>query len=375
MAESPFDRQNVDDTAQAASDEIFMARAISVAGHARYSTSPNPGVGCVLVRDGRVIGEGWTQPPGQMHAEIMALNACEDARQSTAYTTLEPCAHTGRTGPCCDALIEAGVSRVVAALQDPFAEVSGRGFARLAEAGVEVAVGCMADQARELHAGFLSRVERGRPWVTVKIAASLDGATALANGHSQWITGSEARADVHRLRAASDVIVTGAGTVVADNPRLNARSDVSDRVTQPRAVVLDSGLRSPANSQVLQRDSLVYTREHTVVGDAVAFEHATLPVDASGGLDLSALLADLSRRSVNTVMVEAGAELSGAFIQSGLADRLVLYQAPRLMGADARGMLDLGGLTRMDQVIDLELLGRQQVGNCSKMTFALTARA
>lgn len=348
-----------------------MARAIEVAANARFNTSPNPGVGCVLVRHGNILAEGWTQPPGKPHAEIMALNACDDAHGATAYVTLEPCAHTGRTGPCAGALIDAGVTRVVAALEDPFDRVSGEGFKRLQDAGVEVTTGVMASEARELHAGFLSRIERGRPWMTLKIAASLDGATALANGQSQWITNAQARADVHWMRAASDVVLTGAGTVVADNPRLTARLDSELNIDQPRAVVVDSQFRSPVASHVFQRHSLLYTAPSVSVDSQLPVEHATLPERDGGGLDLQALMADLGTREVNTVMVEAGAVLSGACVRAGLVDRLVVYQAPRLMGSGTRGMFDLGELTRMDQVIDLQLIDAQYIGDCSKMVFAL----
>lgn len=350
-------------------DRTFMARALAVAERARCNTSPNPAVGCVLVRDGQVVAEGWTQPPGGPHAEIVALKNCANPAGTTAYTTLEPCAHHGRTGPCCDALIKAGVSKVVAALQDPFDQVSGQGFARLRAAGVEVVVGVMEDEARKLHAGFMSRLERGRPWVTLKIAASLDGATALANGQSKWITCAKARADVHLLRACSDVVVTGVGTVIADDPMLTARPDSDLSVSQPRTVVLDSELRAPLTSNVYQRNSLVYTLPGTPVPADAVFEHAVLPAVEGNGLSLSALLADLNSRDINDVMVEAGADLSGAFIRAGLVDRLVLYQAPRLMGCGARGMVDLGQLTRMDQVVDLELLESHRVGECTKMVF------
>ncbi|MFK8030766.1 MAG: bifunctional diaminohydroxyphosphoribosylaminopyrimidine deaminase/5-amino-6-(5-phosphoribosylamino)uracil reductase RibD [Gammaproteobacteria bacterium] len=350
-------------------DRAFMTRALEVAQKARFNASPNPAVGCVLVRDGVVVGEGCTQPPGGPHAEIVALNNCDDTHGTTAYTTLEPCAHYGRTGPCCDALIEAGVSRVVAALEDPFEQVRGEGFARLRAAGVEVVVGVLEDQARTLHAGFITRLETGRPWVTVKIAASLDGATALANGQSKWITCSKARADVHRMRACSDVVVTGAGTIVADDPMLTARVDSDWPLTQPRAVVLDSRFRSPAEAHVMQRDSLVYTLADVEVPADALFEHAVLPPDDVAGLSLSALLDDLGSRNVNDVMVEAGAQLSGGFIRAGLADRVVLYQAHKLMGSRSRGMVDLGELTRMDEVIDVELLDTHRLGECTKIVF------
>ncbi len=354
----------------------FMRRALELATRGSYSASPNPSVGCVLVRDSRIIGEGWTQRPGEPHAEIMALASCSDPVGTTAYVTLEPCAHRGRTGPCCDALIEAGVSRVVAAIEDPFPQVSGQGFARLRDAGIDVEIGLLADEARKLHRGFIHRQVTGRPLVRVKIAASLDGATALANGKSKWITCAQARADVHELRAASDVVVTGAGTVIADDPQLTARGLAPDlEVTQPRAVVLDSTLRSPLSAQVFQRRSLVYTALSATVPDGVEFEHASLPADDSGtGLNLAALLDDLGRRQINEVMVEAGPQLSGAFIRAGLADQIVVYQAPRLMGQGARGMVDLGEITSMDQVIDLELLEATRVGTCTRMVFETRAR-
>ena len=354
-----------------ASERAFMARAIEVARRGQYAAAPNSSVGCVLVRDARIVAEGWTQRPGLPHAEIVALSNCADPAGTTAYVTLEPCAHYGRTGPCVDALIKAGVNRVVAALKDPFPEVGGKGIQRLQAAGIDVRVGLLADEASELHAGFIRRQLSGRPFVRVKIAASLDGATALANGQSKWITCEQARADVHALRAASDVVVTGAGTVIADDPMLNARLDTELDMVQPRAVIMDSTLRSPPTAKVFQRNSLVFTLAATPVTDDVAFEHAILPAASNGsGLDLSALLDELGRREINDVLVEAGAGLSGAFIQAGLADRLVIYQAPRLMGQGARGMVDLGQLTSMDQVIDLELIESTRVGSCTKMEFA-----
>ncbi len=343
-----------------------------IAERARYSASPNPGVGCVLVKDGHIVAEGWTQPPGGAHAEIVALDKCDDAKGTTAYVTLEPCAHTGRTGPCSEALVKAGVCKVVAALEDPFPQVSGSGFARLRAAGVDVQTGLLEDQARKVHAGFLCRQRTGRPYVRLKIAASLDGATALANGQSKWITCDAARADVHEQRAISDVVVTGVGTVVADNPMLTARLESDLTLTQPRTAVLDSDFRSPPESHVFKRHSLVYTLASTEVPEGVVFEHATLPASTDRqGLDLKVLLDDLGRRGINNVLVEAGATLSGAFVRQNLVNELVLYQAPRLMGSAARGMLDLGTLTSMAEVIDLNLVSSTQIGSCTKMIFNL----
>lgn len=348
-----------------------MRRALALARLAAYSVSPNPSVGCVLTRADAIVGEGWTQPPGGAHAEIKALSTCTDPRGTTAYVTLEPCAHTGRTGPCCEALIEAGVARVVAAIEDPFEAVRGRGLARLREAGVDVQLGLLADEARRHHAGFLTRVATGRPFVRVKIAASLDGATALSNGESKWITGEAARRDVHWLRAASDAVVTGVGTVIADNPMLTARLDQSHteplRVTQPRAVLLDSDFSSPPQSNLLQRDSLVFTAPDTDV-PAGAFEQAALP-RAGRGLDLGALLDELGRRQHNEVLVEAGPRLTGAFIEARLLDELIVYQAPRLMGAGARTMANIGPFSSMDDVIQLTPVASERVGDCTKMTF------
>lgn len=343
-----------------------MRLALEVAQQAIGLSDPNPRVGCVLK------GSGWqmtgsTQAAGSAHAEVMALRAAREAghdvRGATAYVTLEPCAHHGRTPPCCDALIEAGVRRVVAALQDPFPEVSGQGLARLRQAGVQVEVGLLEAQAREINLGFLSRVRRLRPWVRMKIAASLDGRTALLNGTSQWITGPQARADGHAWRRRAGAVLTGIGTVKDDDPRLDVRLVPTAR--QPLRVVVDSRLEIAAQAQVLQPPgaALVYTTQpgpHALAA-LPGVEVATLPSDPAGKSDLSALLADLARRGVNELHVEAGFRLNGSFLRAGLVDELLVYLAPKMLGA-GRDMAAFGPLEELSGGLDFEFIDCTRVG-------------
>jgi diaminohydroxyphosphoribosylaminopyrimidine deaminase/5-amino-6-(5-phosphoribosylamino)uracil reductase len=339
-------------------DHAMMARALQLAENARGVSTPNPNVGCVITRDGEIIGEGWTQKAGGNHAEIQALH---DARErghgttgATAYVTLEPCSHFGRTPPCADALIASGITRVVAALTDPNPLVAGQGLARLANAGIAVESGLMESAARSSLAGFLSRMERGRPWVRVKIAASADGRTALANGQSQWITGAAARRDVHRLRAHSCGVLTGIGTVLADDPQLTAR-DIGS-VPQPRRIVADTDLRTPTDARVLAGGSawIACSAEalQRPAATALQSEGAVLLATplAEGKLDLAALFDELGRRGINELMVEAGAALSGAVIAAGLADEIVLYLAPCLMGDASRALANLPGFAAMAEI-------------------------
>ena len=358
----------------AADDQRHMARALQLAARGLYTTDPNPRVGCVLVKDSRVVGAGWHEYAGGPHAEINALaQAGSEAAGATAYVSLEPCCHQGRTPPCTAALIKAGVRRVVVALQDPNPLVGGEGASRLQAAGIEVQSGVLADEARRLNPGFDLRMRRGRPWVRCKLAMSLDGRTAMASGESQWITGSAARRDVHHLRARSSAIMTGIGTVLADDPALTARLDDAGAadIKQPLRVVLDSRLRLPASARLLALpgETLVVTGEDATAarfGDA-AVSVVSLPL-TSGRLDLAAVLQHLGSLEINEVHVEAGATLSGALLQAGLVDELVIYMAPHLMGDAARGLFALPGLERMADRVQLAITDIRAVGQDWRIT-------
>jgi diaminohydroxyphosphoribosylaminopyrimidine deaminase/5-amino-6-(5-phosphoribosylamino)uracil reductase len=343
-----------------------MARALQLAELGLRTTSPNPRVGGVLVKDGKNIGEGWHERAGEPHAEVHALRAAgKAARGATAYVTLEPCSHHGRTPPCADALIEAGVSRVVVAMQDPNPLVAGRGIAKLQAAGIAVECGLMEAAARELNIGFVSRMTRGTPWVRSKIAASLDGRTALANGVSKWITSDAARQDVQQWRARSCAILTGIGTVLADDPQLNVRD--ADAKRQPLRVVLDTELRISVNAKILQGGNvLIYTASTDTTKLSVLRERGAEVVvmqAAEGGLPLAAMLIDLAKRGINEVLVEAGKTLNGALLKAGLVDELVLYLAPQLLGDVARGLVGLGELTQLEQRVELAWQDVRHVGS------------
>jgi diaminohydroxyphosphoribosylaminopyrimidine deaminase/5-amino-6-(5-phosphoribosylamino)uracil reductase len=330
------------ETAFTALDHAMMARALRLAERGAYTTKPNPMVGSVLVRDGEVVAEGFHERAGGPHAEIVALReAGERARGATAYVTLEPCAHTGRTAPCADALIEAGVTRVVGAMRDPFPQVDGAGFDRLRAAGIDVQIGLMEAQARELNRGFLSRVERGRPWLRVKLAMSLDGRTALASGDSKWISGPASRLDVQRWRARSSALMTGAGTVLADDPQLTVRLGDDTDFVAPLRVVLDPGLATIRRGRVREGDAptlYIHAHDARLPRDCDA-QMAAAPVH-NGRFDLAAVLRLLGERRINEVQLEAGATLAGAFLAEGLVDELLLYVAPVLLGATARPLFD-----------------------------------
>jgi diaminohydroxyphosphoribosylaminopyrimidine deaminase / 5-amino-6-(5-phosphoribosylamino)uracil reductase len=342
---------------------------MSLAAQAIGFSDPNPRVGCVIVAtDGRVLGEGSTQRAGDAHAEVVALRAAgAAARGATAYVTLEPCSHHGRTPPCCEALIDAGVRKVIVAIEDPNPQVAGRGVARLRAAGIEVEVvgGEWGAASRELNIGFFSRMLRGKPWVRVKVAASLDGRTALADGRSQWITGEAARTDGHAWRKRAGAALTGIGTVRDDDPRLDVRA-VSTTM-QPLRVVVDSRLEIDAAARVLQPPgrALIYTTS----GDAariaaLASDHvevATLPADANGKTDLTALLADLARRGINELHVEAGEKLNASLLRAGLVDELLLYVAPRLLG-EGRSIASIGVLNKLADSLDFEFVNVERVG-------------
>ncbi|MBC7415671.1 MAG: bifunctional diaminohydroxyphosphoribosylaminopyrimidine deaminase/5-amino-6-(5-phosphoribosylamino)uracil reductase RibD [Herminiimonas sp.] len=344
-----------------------MALALAWAAKGMYTTSPNPRVGCVIVRDGQVLAGGFTQPAGLAHAEVHALGAAQaagiDVRGATAYVTLEPCSHFGRTPPCADALIAAGVGRVVAAIADPNPLVAGQGLAKLQAAGIATRCDVLADAAREMNIGFFSRMERGQPWVRMKSAASLDGQTALADGRSQWITDALARADGHAWRARACAILTGIGTVLEDDPQLTVRAVETPR--QPQRIVIDSRLQIAPQAKVLAGGGTLVvaarsdpTREAAL--RAVGCEILIL-ANEHGKVDLPALLLELGRRGINELHVEAGAKLNGSLIREGCVDELLLYLAPSLLG-QARGMFELTPPDQLSDATQLEFHRVEQIG-------------
>ena len=360
-----------------ARDHAFMARALQLAERAAWTTKPNPMVGCVIADGDRVLGEGWHVRAGEPHAEVHALReAGHAARGATAYVTLEPCAHYGRTPPCADALVAAGVTRVVAAVRDPFYPVAGQGFAKLQAAGISVEHGLMEGAARHLNRGFFSRIERGRPWVRLKLGMSLDGRTALASGESKWITGEASRLDVMRWRARSGAVLTGIGTVLADDPRLTVRLPGDPDVVPPLRVVLDGHGRLPARATLLTDGAAPTLAVH---GDDVVPDYAD-DVSAfavrrlAGGLDLDAVMSQLAQRGIGELQVEAGAVLSGALLKAGLVDELLLYVAPVLLGDRGRPLFaGLAPATMADR-IGLRLLDSRQVGHDLRLTYAAERR-
>ena len=342
-----------------------MARALRLAARGLYTTTPNPRVGCVLVRDGRIVGEGWHEKAGLPHAEVHALAAAgELARGATAYVTLEPCSHFGRTPPCADALVKAGVNRVVAAMQDPNPEVAGKGLEKLRRAGIETSSGLLETEARELNVGFVSRMSRGRPWVRLKVAMSLDGRTALNNGISQWITGAAARRDAHAWRARACAMMTGIGTVRDDDPQLTVRAVATTR--QPLRVLLDGWLEvRPAAKIIAGGNALVYSSVADETRAAALREQGAEVVvlpDGTGKVDLAAMLRDLAGRGINEVMVEAGARLNGALLKAGCIDEMLIYQAPVILGDKARGMATLPELTELGGKIRLDIFETRRIG-------------
>ncbi|MBO3275260.1 bifunctional diaminohydroxyphosphoribosylaminopyrimidine deaminase/5-amino-6-(5-phosphoribosylamino)uracil reductase RibD [Pseudomonas schmalbachii] len=354
------------------SDQAYMARALELARKGLYSTHPNPRVGCVVVKDGMVIGEGWHVRAGEPHAEVHALRqAGENARGATAYVTLEPCSHFGRTPPCADALVKAGVARVVAAMQDPNPQVAGSGLRRIAEAGIAVESGMLEAEAREINVGFIKRMESGLPFVRVKLAMSLDGRTAMASGESQWITGPAARRAVQRLRARSSVVLSGADTVLLDNARLNVRPEelgLDAELTalaaqrQPLRVLVDGRLRVPLDAPFYQAGpALVASCAADERYAAAGHELLALP-GADGHVDLRRLLLELAARGANEVLVEAGPRLAGAFARLGLVDEYRIFMAPKLLGSSARPLLDLP-LERMAEARELKISDIRAVGD------------
>jgi diaminohydroxyphosphoribosylaminopyrimidine deaminase/5-amino-6-(5-phosphoribosylamino)uracil reductase len=351
-----------------AADHAHMAHALQLAARGLFTTHPNPRVGCVIVKDGRVVGEGWHERAGTPHAEIHALKAAgEAARGATVYVTLEPCSHHGRTPPCAEALIEAGVGRVVAAMTDPNPLVAGGGIAMLTLAGIQAEIGLLESEARALNPGFISRMTRQRPWVRLKTASTLDGKTALANGASQWITGEAARADVQRLRARACALLTGSGTVLADNPRMNVRD--LDIGRQPLRVIVDSALRTPANAAILPALIACHHADPDVraVLEATGAEILELP-GSEGRVDLAALLTWLARRGINELHVEAGATLNGALLAAGLVDEWVAYMAPMAVGEHARGLFALPPLASLADATRFKLTDVRQIGTDLRLT-------
>jgi diaminohydroxyphosphoribosylaminopyrimidine deaminase/5-amino-6-(5-phosphoribosylamino)uracil reductase len=357
----------------ASQDGFYMARAIELAKKGRYTTDPNPRVGCVLVRDGKIIGEGWHVKAGFGHAEVEALKNCSNAKGATAYVTLEPCSHYGKTPPCCDALIKAGITRVVVAMQDPNPLVSGRGLEKLKEAGCEVSCGVLEEDVQHLNRGFIKRMMANRPFVRSKLAMSLDGRTAMESGESKWITSAEARVDVHRLRAESSAILTGINTVLADDPSLNAR--VAWDVLQPIRVVLDSKLNMPVDAQMAKLDgrSLVLTcsqdQKKIQVLQKVGFEIYTLP-KKNERLDLHAVMNFLAKQQINELLIEAGSVLNGALLAENLVDEWVVYIAPCILGDQGRGLFVVPGLKYIADKKKLTLRDVRQVGSDLKLTLS-----
>jgi diaminohydroxyphosphoribosylaminopyrimidine deaminase/5-amino-6-(5-phosphoribosylamino)uracil reductase len=365
------------------SDRKWMARALQLAKRGLYTTDPNPRVGCVLVRDDNIVGEGWHYRAGLPHAEIMALaNAGKYARGATAYVTLEPCCHHGRTPPCSDALIDAGVIRVVAAMQDPNPLVAGEGLALLRTAGIIVEKGLLEAEAKALNPGFIRRMHVGRPYVRCKLAMSLDGRTAMASGESRWISSDASRRDVHRLRARSSAIVTGIGTVLADDPSMTVRLQAEDLpgvedaadIRQPLRVVVDSSLQTPVDAKILQtRDSnatlIVTTSDDAQRRDALQQAGAEILMHSDGSQIILPLLCEqLAQRKINELLIEAGPTLAGAALQAGIIDEVVIYMAPHLMGSGARGLFNLPGLEQMAQRIPLSIKDVRQIGPDFRLT-------
>ena len=357
-------------------DRDLMGRALALAERGLFTTTPNPRVGCIIVKDGRVVAEGWHEKAGGPHAESAALaQAGEAARGATAYVSLEPCNHHGRTPPCSDALIKAGVARVVAAMRDPNPEAGGGGE-RIAAAGIRFEDGLLEEEARELNIGFVSRVTRKRPWLRMKIAASLDGRTALANGQSQWITGPEARRDGHAWRARACAVLTGIGTVRVDDPRLNVRDVATPR--QPLRVVIDSRLETPADARILEGGNVLVfcALDNAARRKALEARGAEIAVlaNSSGKVNLPEMLKELARRGINEVHAEGGVKLNGSLVREGCVDELLVYLAPSLLGDSAQGMVNLPEMKALDEHVVLEIRGVERVGGDLRILARLKGR-
>jgi len=372
-------------------DLEYMQHAIRLASKGIYTTDPNPSVGCVIVKDGEVVGEGWHQRAGEGHAEVNALRQAGDkAKDATVFVTLEPCSHTGKTPPCADALVAAGVKKVVAAMADPNPLVSGNGLKKLSDAGIDVESGLLEAQARELNPGFIKRMESGRPFVRVKMAMSLDGRTAMASGESKWISSEASRIDVQRLRAQSSAVLTGIGTVLADDPSMNVRLTAEELgieeelLRQPKRIVLDSQLQMPSKAKIfsVERDSaggecIVYTvvqvdtnsrRPYSV--EKINAQDGQLDNGKldNGKLDLHQVMKDLADKQVNLVHVEAGSVLCGALLKNDLVDEIIVYMAPHIMGDAAKGLFHLPGLEEMKDRIELEIKDVRSIGRDIRIT-------
>jgi len=348
-----------------AADHGFMEQALGLAGRGLNTTTPNPRVGCVIVKDGVLVGSGWHEKAGLPHAEVLAMKEAGDrARGAALYVNLEPCSHHGRTPPCVDAIVASGIKRVVAAMQDPNPKVAGSGFAKLRTAGITVEHGLKEDEARELNIGFVSRMTRGRPWMRMKIAASLDGRTALANGKSQWITGEAARQDGHRWRARACALLTGFGTVRDDDPQLNVRG--VDTPRQPLKIVVDSKFETSPSARLLGEGKTLVVG---AVNDAkriaslkkAGAEVVIIPNDG-GKVELFKLMEELARRELNEIHVEAGAKLNGSLLRAGVVDELLVYLAPSVIGDSGRGMFHLPEITELSRASALKIREAERIG-------------
>ena len=352
----------------------YMQHAIRLAKKGLYTTDPNPRVGCVIVKDNEIVGEGWHRYAGEAHAEINALaQAGTKAKDATVYVTLEPCSHTGKTPPCADALIKAGVKKVFAAMQDPNPLVAGEGLNRLQDAGIATEHGLLESQARELNPGFIKRMEEGRPFVRVKLAMSLDGRTAMASGESQWISGEASRNDVQRMRAESSAILTGIDTVLADDPSMNVRLTAQqldvNAVRQPKRIVLDSQFRMPMDAKIfsLEGECIVYTTVNMDNRNSYPFIIENCD-SQSGKIDLQLLMEDLAKKEINLLHVEAGSVLCGALLKNDLVDEIIIYMAPHIMGDDAKGLFHLPGLGQMKDRIALDIKDVRSIGKDIRIT-------
>ena len=366
-------------------DQIFMARAIQLAKKGQYTTHPNPRVGCVIVKDNHIIGEGYHQIAGQPHAEVNALASVQKSQidqieNATAYVTLEPCSHTGKTPPCADFIVNLGLSRVVIAMLDPNPQVSGRGVKKLTDAGIEVSIGILEEQARALNLGFIKRMEHNKPFVRVKMAMSLDGKTAMASGESQWITGSEARNDVQRLRAQADAILTGSGTVLEDNPSLNVRINPQNlnleneeitELKQPLRVVLDTDLKINTSAKMLglSGKTLIYTcNSDSPKTQQLNQTNTEVKILTESKILVNEVLEDLASREVNEIHVEAGATLCGALLEAQCVDEIVIYMAPTILGGDAKSLFNLPQLQSIKDKVNLEIKDIRAIGNDWRIT-------
>lgn len=356
------------------SDHQYMAHAIRLARKGLYTTHPNPRVGCVIVNDGDIVGEGWHEKTGEPHAEIHALKqAGKKAQGATVYVTLEPCSHQGRTPPCADALIKAGVAKVVVAMEDPNPQVSGSGLKKLSDAGIVVESGILEQEAKSLNQGFIKRMSKGLPFVRAKLAMSLDGRTAMPSGESQWITGEAARLDVQKLRAESSVIMTGSGTVLADDPSLNVRLSAAElgvnAIRQPLRVIVDNHLSCPQDAKMfgLAGQNLIFTA--TSSGHWQKDNVEIVQIDAtSNRVDLREVMRFLAKREINEVHLEAGSVLSGAMLEAGLIDEIIIYMAPHIMGDEAKGLFHLPAIKNMEQRLGLEIKDIRPIGKDWRIT-------